>query len=114
MKRKQTVEVERKFEKNDNFTLKRNNDCQETITEEMSEMTKAEMRAILKKLETKMDQQQAELKQLRRRYDDKLIDIYLRLSGGIFKTEMWSQQKEWETKMDKQQAQFKELKKRYD
>ena len=114
IKRRQTVEADWRFKKEDSFTLKGNNDCQETISEEMSEMTNAEMRAILKKLQTKMDKQQAELKQLRSRYDDQLIDIYIRLSGGIFKTERWPQQKEWETKMDRQQTELKQLLRKHD
>ena len=61
-----------------------------------------------------MDKQQAELKQLRTRYDDQLIDIYIRLSGGIFKTEMWSQQKAWETTMDRQQTELKKLLRKHD
>ena len=51
----------------------------------MSEMTKAEMRAILMKLETKMDRQQTELKQLLRKYDEKLIEIDIRLRACLGK-----------------------------
>ena len=69
MKRKQTVEVDGKFDKNDNFTLRAKDNAWQTTTEEIGGMTKAEIRALLKEWETKMDIQQAQLKELKKRYD---------------------------------------------
>ena len=65
---KQIVNVDRKYEKNDNLTWKANDNNQD-MDEEIGGMTKAELRIHLKEWETRIAKQQAELKQLLIKYD---------------------------------------------
>ena len=87
---KQSVEVDGKFEKNDNLTWKANDNNQD-MDEEIGGMTKAELKAQQKEWETRMDKLQAELKQLLIKYDEKFIEMDRRLitSFGKEPTKFW-------------------------